>query len=375
MVQLLPIIVALLPAMLPPLLVILYFRRFSERRVLILSLLGTGEGRSLRRETDMRRQAWKTNLDLDLPAYIYPTAIASVLTAIGTLFVLARFDNAQAPLPSILVRIAVAAPSAAVAGFVGAYVWSLYDLVDRFRVLNLPVGAVHVVWFRLLFGPLLGTYAQQLGIFGPNFSPIAIFMIMAFPVADITKWIRDLASQRFSIGGPPPTAPPLWELIQGLTPDVITRLNEVGISSVAHLANQDPINLLRRTNLEWRNVLDMMDQAYLVAYVEKNIEKLRGKGIRGSIEGAILWARLYSNDSVIKADAAALVQSLAVDLGITETGVKNLLQNLWEDPQVDLIWSLWFDRDVTIQPANAPPMSGVATPVPAKEVQQRAQGG
>jgi len=335
-----------------------------NRKILRL-LAGTGQRRPLLPETDMLRQEWKNKLVLDLPGYLYRTAIASVLTASGTLFVLARFDSAQSPLPSALVRIAGMAPPAAVAGFVGAYLWSLYDLVDRFRVLNLPVGAVHVVWFRLLLGPLLGTYAQQLGIFGTNFAPIAIFMIMAFPVADITKWLRDLASQRFSIGGPPPTAPPLWELIQGLTPDVISRLNEVGISNVAHLANQDPVNLLSRTNLEWRNVLDMMDQAYLVTYVEKNIEKLRIKGIRGSIEGAILWARLHSNDPTTKTDAAALIQSLAIDIGITENGVKNLLQNLWEDPQVDLIWSLWFDRDVTIQSAD-PPKPNVSTAVAAK---------
>ena len=68
----------------------------------------------------MLREEWKNKLVLDLPGYLYPTAIASVLTASGTLFILARFDSAQSPLPSALVRIAGMAPPAAVAGFVGA---------------------------------------------------------------------------------------------------------------------------------------------------------------------------------------------------------------------------------------------------------------
>jgi hypothetical protein len=347
--MLLPIGFALLPAVLPPLLVALYFRRFDQRKLQIAGLLSTSwQKRALRRETDVRREEWKNKLDLDLAAYLYPTGIASVLTAFGTLLVFARFPGSSSPLPDVLVGIARNAPASAVAGFAGAYLWSLYDLVDRFRVLNLPVGAVHLVWFRLIFGPLLGTYVQQLGLFGATFSPISIFMIMAFPVADITKWLRDFASQRFSIGGPPPTAPPLWELVQGLTPDVINRLNEVGVSNVEQLASQDPIELLRKTNLEWRTVLDMMDQAYLVTYVGDKITNLRAKGVRGAIEAAILWGRLQNaRDPKAQATAGALILSLATDFGTTEDAVKNLLQNLWEDPQVDLIWSLWFDRDMT----------------------------
>jgi hypothetical protein len=73
---------------------------------LLLLLAGTGQRRPLLPETDMLREEWKNKLVLDLPGYLYPTAIASVLTAIGALFVLARFDSAQSPLPSALVRIA-----------------------------------------------------------------------------------------------------------------------------------------------------------------------------------------------------------------------------------------------------------------------------
>ena len=50
--------------------------------------------------------------------------------------------------------------------------------------------------------------------------------------------------------------------------------------------------MLRRTNLEWRNVLDMMDQAFLLIYVGPPIAKLRAMGICGAIEAAVLYQRL-----------------------------------------------------------------------------------
>ena len=335
-------------ALLPLLVVFVYFRRFTRRKEQIASRLeradAAGTARDMRRETQMQHREWKTKLDLDLPSYLYPTAIASVLAATGMVLIFTKYAGDQTS-SSELARLARLIPGAAVAGFAGAYIWSLYDLVDRFRILNLPVSTLHLVWFRLLLGPALGVCAQQLGILG---NPVVVFMVMAFPVASLTKWIQDQASQRAGIAAGA-TAPPLWELIQGLTPDVILRLGEAGVSNLTHLANQDPVNLMRRTNLDWRNVLDMMDQAYLATYIGDNISKWRAKGIRGSIEAAVLWCRLDRGDTASRSDAEAVTKSLAADLGIDETAVKNLLRNLWEDPQVDLIWSLWFDRDATGQ--------------------------
>jgi hypothetical protein len=89
----------------------------------------------------------------------------------------------------------------------------------------------------------------------------------------------------------------------------------------------------------------MMDQAYLVIYIGEDIKKTRPKGIRGAIEGAVLWGRFVRGDPETRAYAEALMTSLAKDLEIELADVKNLLRNLWEDPQVDLIWSLWFERD------------------------------
>ena len=65
---------------------------------------------------------------------------------------------------------------------------------------------------------------------------------------------------------------------------MIDRLNEAGISNVQQLAFTDPLRLLVRTNLDWKVILDLVDQAFLALYVGAKIVELRSLGIRGAVE-------------------------------------------------------------------------------------------
>jgi hypothetical protein len=343
-------VLAILPGLLHPFLLAIYFLRFRERKNLITLLLNRSVQQvsavSPRHNERVKQQEeWQGRLDLDIPSYALPVAIASVLS-IGASIVMLLMrvkPNENHYVPNFVFAFAQLATPAAVAGFAGAYIWGLYDFVDRFRILSMPTHALHMIWFRLLLGPVMGGYAQQL--MAKDFAPVLVFALASVPVQSILKWMQDTASQRFAIGGQGPVVPPKWELVQGLTPDILARLNEVGVTSVAHLGNQDPVSLLRRTNIEWRNILDMMDQAYLASYIIEGIEKLRSSGIRGSIEMAVLWQRLESKDPIEQADAQAVVKAVAGALQIGEPEVRNLARNLWEDPQVDRIWSLWWNRE------------------------------
>jgi hypothetical protein len=339
---------AALPGLLYPLLLWIYFVRFDERKNLIARLLersGEGGGAPLRRREGLKqKQEWEGRLDLDRASYIPPALIACVISIAAAVVMLAiNLKTNELRLSPALLEYTKLATPAAVAGFAGAYLWGVYDFVDRFRILSLPPGALHMIWFRLLLGPVMGAFAQQL--LAKDFAPVLVFALASIPVPSLLKWLQDTAAQRFAIGNQTPVVPPKWELVQGLTPDIIARLNEVGVSSVAHLSNQDPVNLLRRTNIEWRNILDMMDQAYLATYVDDGISKLRAKGVRGAIEMAILCERAQNSDANTKATAMAVIQSIAQELGKDEGSVRNLAQNLAEDPQVQRIWSLWWQPD------------------------------
>ena len=342
-------LLALLPGLLHPFLLFIYFRRFDERKRLIALLLDrsvkSGPPAAMP-ERWKQHEEWQSRLDLNGTAYVLPVVITSLLSVVGAVVIFDRYfaGHNYFGLPAAVFDFTVKIPTlAAIAGFVGAYVWGLYDFVDRFRILSLPPSALHMIWFRIVLGAVLGAFSEQIIV--KDFAPFFAFALASIPVPSLLKWVQDTASQRFAIGGQTPVVPPQWELVQGLTPDIISRLNEAGVSSVAHLGNQDPVRLMRSTNIEWRNVLDMMDQAYLASYVGKDIEKLRAKGIRGSIEMGTVYQRFRDPDPRRSSNAAEVMKSLAADLGIDEASVQNLARNLWADPQVDRIWSLWFDRD------------------------------
>lgn len=355
-------LLAIMPGLLHPAVLYVYFQRFGARKTVLLSLIDrkrTGAGRLTSTRDQMVE--WRQRLDLDLLAYMLPAAMCSLLSAGAGIVILSLHDPGnQLHLSTGVKNLMASAQPSVVAGFAGAFVWGMYDFVDRFRILNLSPAALQMTWFRLLLGPVLGYYIQF--VVKDTLGPFLAFAVATLPVPDVAEWVRDKARSTLSMTASQAAAP-RWELLQGLTPDMVPRLIEADVSSVAHLANQDPINLLRRTNVEWRNVLDMMDQAYLCTYVDDKLPRLRSRGIRGAIEMAILHGRLQSDDLNARKESEDLVKALMADLGTDEASVRNLARNLYEDPQVDLVWTLWYERDESQgQPGTSPRDLGTSEP-------------
>lgn len=351
---------ALVPGFLHPIILFIYFQRFRARKDILLNLINRDPAATGRLEVTRNQMAkWKDKLDLPLLSYVLPTVLCGLLSAGAGIVLMSLHDPAnELHLSTGVKNLLTSIQSPAVAGFAGAFVWGMYDFIDRFRILNLSPAALHMTWFRLMLGPVLGYFLQY--VVKDSLGPFVAFAVATLPVPDIAQWVREKARSALSITASA-SAIPQWELLQGLTPDIISRLIEADVSSVAHLANQDPINLLRRTNLEWRNVLDMMDQAYLCTYVTDKLPKLRLRGIRGAIEIAILHTRLdrgtwtldFSKQSA-PMEAEGVVKALALDLATDEVSVRNLARNFYEDPQVDLIWTLWYGRDESEYPPVRP---------------------
>jgi hypothetical protein len=140
---------------------------------------------------------------------------------------------------------------------------------------------------------------------------------------------------------------PTLHLIQGMTPAMLQRLQNEGFEAAEHLAGADPFKLLLRSNLEWKVILDIIDQAILIGYVGEKIAKLRPLGIRGAIEVATVHDPLNDADRKVKEEANRLVSAMAASLDVPEPGVVNLVTNAYEDVQVNLIWDLWGDASLT----------------------------
>jgi hypothetical protein len=216
---------------------------------------------------------------------------------------------------------------AALAACAGGFVWSLTELLKRYRVEDMTPSAVYGTGVQLL---VLAGVGPALSIFLSGQFTFAVAFGLGFLSLDA---IADAAVQptRRALNLPPsPTqvADPLIEHIDGLI-QVRDRLSEAGISTVQQLAFTDPLRLLVRTNLDWKVILDLVDQSFLAVYVGSKIRDLSIFGVRGAVE--------LANEPHDDATLTSIGEKL--DLKLDE--VKALIVTIKDDPTTRFIADLW----------------------------------
>ena len=125
--------------------------------------------------------------------------------------------------------------------------------------------------------PLIG------GAFTDALKSLLGFAIGTFPVVALQDFIKRQAKDKFNLAGSvEPTEGPTLNQLEGMTDGMLGRLLNEGYESVQQLASADPFKLLLKTNLDWKTVLDLIDQAILFNYTGPNGASLRTIGIRGN---------------------------------------------------------------------------------------------
>lgn len=239
-----------------------------------------------------------------------------------------------------LARLAGKIPPTLAFSFVGAYIWSLYDLLKRYRSVDLTPSAFQFSWLRLLaaciVGPLISAGATD------GLKNLIAFSVGMLPLQAVFEYFADLASKQMGKTiTQKPACPPDLHKLQGMTLDSIDRMEERRVDSAATLAYTDPIKLFLKTEMEWLVIIDVIDQALLYNYVGDKLVILPPIGIRGSIEAAIIYQRLCSDVPAEKDEANALIPKLKDKLGLSQEETLNLIRTIWEDGQVRLLSQLF----------------------------------
>ena len=349
-------LLALLPGLVYPFLILGYHRILNQKRRQLLNLT-EGQGIDIYIEAydpryepgDSSEEQSKKyilnllfNLNYHWLVYTLPIGIIVVFSYGASVTILAR-AGIPMNLPSNLESLILKTPVAVLAGIAGAYVWSLFDTLRRYQTLDLTPVSLHFVWLRLFAAPILG------GLAGATLkNPVDLlgaFGLGAFPLNQVMNFVKARAKEHFRIGDVTvPSESPTLHKIQGLTEEMIARLEDEGLNSTEHLANTDPIRLLLKTSFEWNTILDIIDQAILFNYVGDKIEKLRPIGIRGAMEVAELDYRIKDfNDPNAQNDAKAMAEVIGGKLEQDPIAIKNLIHTLTTDPRVNFIWTLWGD--------------------------------
>jgi len=267
------------------------------------------------------------------------------------------------------------------AAFAGSYVWVTAALVQQYSDDDLSPASLHAMWVRVLAATTVASALspQLLKDNGAVASTAVIsFLIAVFPVDTLQSLVRNLARKYMPglISEAPAQAPSLYKL-QGMTERVINRLADENIESAERLAYSDPLKLMVRTNIPWVTIVDLIDAALLYGYLGDGVQKTPTMGIRGSIEAARLGADLFKAgvDPAILQRAEATLTEFATVLSIGLESARYLILTLWEDQQVQFIWSLFTvvvpdeQRDVgQVEQGNQPEVTSSA-PTPSRAQQ------
>jgi hypothetical protein len=230
-------------------------------------------------------------------------------------------------------------PDISIMGFAGAYLWTHYDMLRRFYVIDLNTIALHNMWLRILVCGVLAC------LFGLTLDyPVGMFTAFAigtFPMHRLLRIVRAQIKHIKILDDTQKSESPNLYLIQGMTKNYVERFEEENIDSVEHLALANPTRLLLRTNIEWTVLLDFIDQAILINYIGEKINDIRHTGIRCAMELSDLKNDLKSANETKKENAEKLIDIIADKLQWKKESVINLIHTLYDDPQLNFIYDLW----------------------------------
>ncbi|MBI5477103.1 MAG: hypothetical protein HY964_10260 [Ignavibacteriales bacterium] len=332
-------ILAILPSLTYPLICFFYSRILTQRRDEVEGLLA---GKSMTKFLDAygpslpsmifrRFHKWEIYA---LPVVLNMGVV--ILVSLGAIIVRGNFETESL----CWIRLLVPIPGGVLAGFAGAYIWSHYEMLKRFSLVDLTPTSIYYLWLRLLIGGILGYVSMNM--FDESYEILVAFGLGAFPIENIRDMLRQTVVKKFEVKDKEKEGePPTLQKLQGMTTEVIERLEEEGITSVQGLAMANPVKLLLKTNFEWTMILDLMDQALLFNYVGDKYEKLRTLGIRSSIEVAEIQDYLYDEDPKEKMKGEKIIELVAAKLEEDKQGIYKLVDTIAEDPQVLFIWELW----------------------------------
>ncbi len=227
-------------------------------------------------------------------------------------------------------------PTVAIVAFAGAYIFIHYDMIGRFSTINLRPAIMYKSWLRLLIAGILGYLVSY------TFTSYSLQLITAFAIGTIPfNRLPDLVQRmaNLTVKNVPGDQPNLHKL-QGLTEDVIDRLEEEGIITTQHLALFDPISLLLKTNFQWTIILDMINQAVLYVFIGDKIEQLRTFGIRSATEITNIRLLLNDGDENKRKTGEDLVKLIGAKIDQDPLGVRNLIESINSHPQVIKICNL-----------------------------------
>lgn len=228
--------------------------------------------------------------------------------------------------------------------FIGVMVFNSGYMVRRLFVWDLTTAvfwnALQRTWLVLAVASVLAisttfSSAAENGASDPVIHLHVVFFAIGFIVNEVLGSIMDRARERFKIKRMQVNELPL-SLIQGINFWHENRLQEEGVENIQNLATCDFFDLAFATRYNIRTLLDWVDQAILIHRMGQKATKLRDEGfITGAID--LAWASPLNKKDAGDRIAAQIAETVQANVIYVTT----LMNSLYQDTQVELLWDLW----------------------------------
>lgn len=244
----------------------------------------------------------------------------------------------------------------AVFALTGAFVWSLYELSQRARRRELTPDELFDVSIRYLFALPIGHLGVLLSIDSVDYA--FAFLATALPIRDLQRFARKRALEKMNVRdskAEPTRAGYLAEVVDGLSPDTVARLEEIDIVSFTDLAYADPIRIMVKAGFSPRHIIQWMDHAMLGIYALPHKRKLAENAICCALDAK----EFYQAHFKAHLGECPAIKALVKGTGVEAATLCEMFGRVAIDPQVQFLGRMWYTgyfdgKELEMEPCPGP---------------------
>ena len=289
-------------------------------------------------DSKLLTKEFKNSLSPD--SFVWHVTLAMFITFIGTWLLLNKPDGFKDFATENTVQ-------AMRYGFLGAYLYSIQLIYRRYTTLDLQPAVFMYCSLTLIAGLVFNYVAFETitDVTGASsnsgagvtagISAIVAFSLGYFPALAIT-WFNKLAFAGLGVTKRHNNEKPL-SLIEGISQFHESRLRDNGIDNVQNLATADIRALLLNTTFSAQEVIDWIDQAILLVYLDKeSITHFRDVGIRALSDFNASWNRITA-----RPDDKNAIAELSQELKTSPMKLEILADAMTIGPNVHYVGQYW----------------------------------
>jgi hypothetical protein len=224
----------------------------------------------------------------------------------------------------------------------GAYLWSVFEVLGRYRTRDLTPEDMLEMGLRNIAAIPLGQAFSMLAT--QEFAPALAFACAAFPLREVKLLIRERALKQ--IGSQTLTAKQggdgrLGVVLNSLGDATLARLEELHIETYMDLAYVNPTRLMAKTGQPLRIVLAWIDQALLIVYAAPHVRALAGSSIPCALDAQEFFLDHFEGRQPGEWRSDPAVLAMADALKVPVDTIHEMFKRVHEDPHVRFLHAIW----------------------------------